>query len=70
MRAAHPSPDNPRTGSATMRWLGPDDERLMRELLAVFGAAFGEAEAYCARPPASDYLRNCSGPDTSSRSPR
>lgn len=36
--------------------LRPDDQGLMRELLAVFGKAFAEPETYGDRPPDAAYL--------------
>ena len=43
--------------------LGPDDLRLMRAMLAMFGEAFGEVETFAAAPPSDLYLRRLLGRD-------
>lgn len=44
-----------------MRQLGPGDGALMQAMLAMFGAAFGEATTYGAAPPGSRYLQRLLG---------
>lgn len=44
-----------------VRRLGPSDLALMRELNALFGEAFADAETYGAEPPSADYLQDLLG---------
>lgn len=44
-----------------LRPIGPHDLRLMRELLAVFAAAFDDPEHYLAHPPDDAYLARLLG---------
>ncbi len=43
--------------SVEIRQLGPDNLRLMHALLAMFGDAFDDRDAYTAHRPSDDYLR-------------
>ena len=43
--------------SIEIRRLGPDDGDRMRDLNALFGSVFGDAESYVSAEPAEDYLR-------------
>ena len=43
--------------SATIRQLTDDDLPLMRDMLAMFGEAFGQADIYGDQQPSLDYLR-------------
>ncbi len=40
----------------TVRRLGPDDVRSLREMAAMLGEAFGEPETFTAAPPRDEYL--------------
>ena len=40
-----------------IRHLAPGDIEMMRQLLRMFGEAFGDPETYIARQPGEDYLR-------------
>ena len=44
-----------------IRTLGPDDLAPMRAMLAMFGEAFGEPEAYCSRMPGNAWLQRLLG---------
>lgn len=54
----------PAKPSATIRHLTADDLPLMREMLAMFGEAFGQTDVYSDRPPSPDYLGRLLGKDT------
>jgi len=43
-------------GGFTFKRLGPGDVALFRDLNAMFGAAFGDADAYAGAPPSDVYL--------------
>ncbi|HET9459949.1 MAG TPA: AAC(3)-I family aminoglycoside N-acetyltransferase [Sphingomicrobium sp.] len=47
--------------SFAVRRLGPGDIAPMRALIALFGAVFGEPEAYAAKPPRDIYLERLLG---------
>jgi aminoglycoside 3-N-acetyltransferase I len=47
----------------SIRQLTPDDQALMKALLATFGDAFGEVETYRGNQPSADYLRRLLGSD-------
>jgi aminoglycoside 3-N-acetyltransferase I len=47
----------------SIQQLTRDDERLMKSLLAMFGKAFGEAQAYVGNQPGADYLQQLLGSD-------
>jgi len=44
-----------------IRRLGPGDVPLLRELNALFGQAFADAETYVAEPPSDGYLKDLLG---------
>src|SRR5262245_37502647 len=48
----------------TIRQIGPGDTALMEAMSTMFGAAFGDVEAYCAKRPSPDYLRRLLGSDS------
>lgn len=50
-------------GGLSIRQLTPDDQGLMKALLATFGDAFGDAETYRGNQPGADYLRRLLGSD-------
>lgn len=47
-----------------IRVLGRDDVALLRDMLAMFGTAFGERDAYGARQPDDTYLQHLLASDT------
>jgi aminoglycoside 3-N-acetyltransferase I len=46
-----------------VRHLSADDVSLMTSLIATFGEAFGDREAYCSAPPRKAYLERLLGKD-------
>jgi ribosomal protein S18 acetylase RimI-like enzyme len=52
------------TTSHDIRLLAPTDSRLLRELLAVFGAAFDDEPRYLLAQPSDAYLEQLLGGDT------
>jgi aminoglycoside 3-N-acetyltransferase I len=47
-----------RASTFDVRVLGADDVALFRDMLSMFGAAFGEVPTYTERPPDDSYLRS------------
>lgn len=47
-----------------IRQLAPGDADMMRQLLRMFGEAFGDLETYTGSPPGGDYLRRLLERDT------